>query len=691
MTVRRRRRGSMALSIVVGAGLVAAIAAPVGAVGPSPAGAPLPRQTIAGVVRSGANGIRDAKVTLYATGGPGAPVEVGHGTTAADGRFSFKADQVRGTSVRYLVAEGGTTRASGPRNDAITLATVLRKRRAPATIVVNERTTVATAYALNQFLDGTTIDGTWPGLPNAAATFRNLVNPATGGIGRVLGRSPNGDRTSTMRAVNSLANLLAGCVRAPRWCDPLFDLARPQGGARPTDTLAAAHAIAANPANHAAALFTLSRRASTYTPALRSSQAPDAWTLALRYDGGGGLFDGPGEFAIDRSGNAYIVNNYVFSLDPKDQAGKVCGSQLLIKLTPDGRLAPDSPFDGGGLYGAGFGVGFDLDGHVWAANFGFQGSNCPVTKSQQSALSRSMSEFTADGTAISPSSTQTKAGGWHGTQDAIFRPQGMATDRKGNLWVASCGGGAVVQFAGANPRADEVIGPAGLVKPFDVTIDPDGVAWATGNGSSSVVAFDGDGDVVHSLSGDAAAAVGVDKPMGIASDSKGNIWISNSGILRVPCTGGTGRSFLDSLQPALADDFQNDDASMTLIRADGTAVGPFTGGGTILPWGVAIDGADTVWVAQFSGQRLVHLCGAVPRNCPAGSRQAGAAISPDTGYGFDGFVRSTGVAIDPSGNVWVTNNWRMKPNPANPGGHQVIVFVGMATPVRTPLIGSPRH
>jgi hypothetical protein len=120
-------------------------------------------------------------------------------------------------------------------------------------------------------------------------------------------------------------------------------------------------------------------------------------------------------------------------------------------------------------------------------------------------------------------------------------------------------------------------------------------------------------------------------------------------------------------------------------------VGPFTGGGTILPWGVAIDGADTVWVAQFSGQRLVHLCGAVPAKCPAGSRKVGAGISPASGYTFDGFVRSTGVAIDPSGNVWVTNNWRMKPNPANPGGHQVVVFVGMATPVRTPLIGSPRH
>ena len=53
-------------------------------------------------------------------------------------------------------------------------------------------------------------------------------------------------------------------------------------------------------------------------------------------------------------------------------------------------------------------------------------------------------------------------------------------------------------------------------------------------------------------------------------------------------------------------------------------------------------------------------------------------------------MRNTGVAIDPSGNVWLVNNWRMAPNPANPGGHQVVVFLGLAEPVRTPLIGAPR-
>lgn len=66
--------------------------------------------------------------------------------------------------------------------------------------------------------------------------------------------------------------------------------------------------------------------------------------------------------------------------------------------------------------------------------------------------------------------------------------------------------------------------------------------------------------------------------------------------------------------------------------------------------------------------------------------------SPDGGYAFDGLTRNTGVAIDPSGNVWLTNNWLNQPNPiGNPGGHSIVAFVGMAPPLRAPLIGTPQR
>ena len=80
------------------------------------------------------------------------------------------------------------------------------------------------------------------------------------------------------------------------------------------------------------------------------------------------------------------------------------------------------------------------------------------------------------------------------------------------------------------------------------------------------------------------------------------------------------------------------------------------------------------------------------RNCPPGKRRPGAAISPEKkGYHFNGLTRNTGVAVDPSGNVWLVNNWKNAPVQTNPGGYQIVAYLGMAAPVKTPLIGVPEQ
>jgi hypothetical protein len=68
----------------------------------------------------------------------------------------------------------------------------------------------------------------------------------------------------------------------------------------------------------------------------------------------------------------------------------------------------------------------------------------------------------------------------------------------------------------------------------------------------------------------------------------------------------------------------------------------------------------------------------------------GQPIAP-TGYHFDGLTRNTAATIDPSGNVWVTNNWLLDPVQTNPGGDGMVVFIGLAAPVRAPLIGPPQR
>ena len=127
--------------------------------------------------------------------------------------------------------------------------------------------------------------------------------------------------------------------------------------------------------------------------------------------------------------------------------------------------------------------------------------------------------------------------------------------------------------------------------------------------------LDQDGNVLfRSERGEA----GIKRPMGIAVDSLNNAWVSNSGVIAAPCY------FNETINiPSLKN------ASVTMITSDGVTSGPYQGGGTHIPWGIAVDGNDNIWVANFGGFRVTQLCGARPENCPPGVT-TGGAISPES-------------------------------------------------------------
>ena len=179
-----------------------------------------------------------------------------------------------------------------------------------------------------------------------------------------------------------------------------------------------------------------------------------------------------------------------------------------------------------------------------------------------------------------------------------------------------------------------------------------------------------DGVLLKTVGADPDPEVGVDRPMGVTIDSVGNVWVSNSTIISLPC--------------AACDFFEDygtldgeDEAFFSVMKLDseGNQVGLLKDGGLRIPWGLAVDGNDDIWIANFDGYRVSHLSGA-----------NGEPIAPD-GYHSDALQRNTGVSIDPSGNVWLTNNWLPVPVPTNPGGDGLVMFIGLAAPVKTPLIG----
>lgn len=86
----------------------------------------------------------------------------------------------------------------------------------------------------------------------------------------------------------------------------------------------------------------------------------------------------------------------------------------------------------------------------------------------------------------------------------------------------------------------------------------------------------------------------------------------------------------------------------------------------------------TTWVANFGGRRLTAF------------NHDGEPLAP-LGYYSDAMQRITGVSIDPSGNVWLANNWLIDPPLTNPGGDGMLVFIGLAVPVKTPMWGPPQQ
>jgi hypothetical protein len=625
-------------------------------------------------------------VLMAAMPGAKAPVRLGSTRSSTGGDFAIRYRGNKRASVKYLLATirgGASQTVFAIPGMTYRLAAALGDGAVPHQVEVTERTTVAMGFAMAQFIGaGDRVSGPNPGLRNAADMSGDLVGLG-GGLSKVLREFPNGTSTSTLPTFNSLANLLTICRRQGVGCAGLLLHAGTPGGAPAADTLAAVVNIARYPWHNARALYKLSLGAKvrrSWQPALAAGEAPDAWTLALRFEGDPKTLDGPGNFAIDAEGNLWVANNYAYSRRSRQPA---CGSKVLSRFTPTGQTYPGSPYQGGGLSGVGFGVAIDRHDRVWATNFGFEGKGC-----ETAADHFTTSVFDLDGTARSPEE------GW--AVGGISWPQGTVVDQSENVWVANCGNDSVTRIdadttplrpSGTPPTAVNFPGwgitagtGVGFERPFADAIDAQGHVFITGNASDSVAELSPSGAPLRLIAGG-----GLHLPMGVVADGNGYVWVSNSRWVVAPCPG---------VRPAkeVAEDQPQGGGDVTLIKPNGKAAAqPITTGGLRNPWGITVDGDDHVWVANFGGKRLTELCGSDTSTCPPGKRQIGGAISPASGYGFDGLVRNTGVIVDPSGNVWLANNWKDVPIQTNPGGYQIVAYLGLAAPVKSPAVGPPQR
>src|SRR5207247_7460652 len=154
------------------------------------------------------------------------PTLLGQATTDATGQFSIRSPKNTSSSIFYASADVG---------EGVEFLTVLGTNL-PATVTMNELTTVAASYSMAQFYKTDVILGNSFGLQIAAGMNDNIVTPVTGESSLVLLSSPNADETNSLRSTRSLANLLAACVHDRSVTVRFFGLARQPRSPAPRTT-----------------------------------------------------------------------------------------------------------------------------------------------------------------------------------------------------------------------------------------------------------------------------------------------------------------------------------------------------------------------------------------------------------------------------------------------------------------------
>jgi hypothetical protein len=572
--------------------------------------------SFSGTVHAGTLPMPGSSVQLYAagtTGGGSAPTPLLSSplTTDSTGTFTIANSPPcpYSNSVLYLVARGGSAGAVGTPNSAAVMTAVLGQcsaLKSGSSVVVDEATTVATAWAMAPFLStgaqiGATTTNT-SGVAMAAATAMSLVNLATG---EAPGTSFPSTGVAPTARLNTLADVLNSCTTSSGpsslACTQLFSAATASGSA-PANTLDAAMNIAKSPGANIAAIYSLSSASTAYLPAL--SAAPGDWTIFATYSGGG--MNGPSSLSIDSQGNVWVANYF--------------GIASLFSNT--GAPVFASGLSGNGLLNS-YGGAVDVNDTMWVAN-------------EQSTSS--------------------------------------VNNGLGSVTLLNSAGSSPAQYTSG-----------GLNFPIAVAFDTSGVAWVVNYGNSHITLMNGSGSPLSGTTGYTAASL--EFPAAVATDSKCNAFVANQSgntITRVLADGSAFTDYVvgqgptsvavDSADNVWSANFYAN--SVGLVSPAGTVLSGsgYTGGGMNAPRSIAVDGSGNAWVVSEHGPSLAEFSS-------ASSANYGTLLSPSSGWGADAkLLEPYSLAIDAAGNIWVSNY----------GNNTLTEFIGLAAPVKTPLLGPVR-
>ena len=319
------------------------------------------------------------------------------------------------------------------------------------------------------------------------------------------------------------------------------------------------------------------------------------------------------------------------------------------------------------------------------------------------------------------------------TAGGLSQSTGLAIDGNGNVWIANRGSNKVTELSSVGLALSGATGYTSttLNGPSAIAIDNSGDAWVANAFDNVVTELSASGAIV---SGSGYTTGGFDGADGIAIDAAGDAWVAyyysnynHSPVFKLSSTGsplsGTGGYALDDPDDVGGQGIAIDATGNTWVAPESSSKAvklSASGTATLYPGlnsgslGVAIDASGNIWftngsgLAKFSNSGSALTSGSgytggglngpyyiaidgngnvfVPDEANSSKSElseftnGGAAISPSTGY-YGANTSTNGSAyaagVDGSGNVW-TSNYN--------GSGTVTEFVGLATPVVTPLV-----
>jgi uncharacterized protein (TIGR03437 family) len=330
---------------------------------------------------------------------------------------------------------------------------------------------------------------------------------------------------------------------------------------------------------------------------------------AYRYGGDGGpatsaLFNIPTAVAVDNAGNVFIAdsaNIRIRKVSPGGMVTTVAGNGQW-GVSADGGLATNTPL----AYPAG--VAVDSAGNLFFADTWSQRVRMVTPGGVIATVAGGVPGYFGDG---GPANSA-----------GLFYPQGIALDETGNLFIADTMDSVI-----------RMVSPAGTI------------STVAGNGKTG---YSGDGGP--------AASASLNHPTAVAVDSAGNLFIgdSDNNRIRKVTRGGT----IATVAGNGTAGYSGDGGSATAAKLNTASVPgsvPVGDGGSLNPGGLAVDGAGNLFIADYYNNRIRKVSPGGTITTVAGDGMAGYAGDGGLATGAS-LYGPWGVALDSAGNLLIADS-----------------------------------